>query len=630
MPENEKIIHQTRLSGIDFLEEGCDMLLHEDIRKLLQENIALNRPIIGVAVGSGFSAKQAAEGGADFLLVLNAGRFRAAGVSSLAALMPYANSNEMVLGIGSKEIIPRIKDKPVIFGVCATDPTVEHHQLLNTLIQCGFHGVNNFPTVGLLDGVLRDALEEDGFGFDREVEFMEKAVCAGLFTVAFVFDRVQAKKMAKAGVDIVCAHLGFTAGGKTGVKNYISLEAGLQLASEIFSAADHENAGIIKMVYGGPIITPDEANYFYSKTSAVGYIGGSTFERIPTEVQIQKVTGQFKNLEKLSKENEALRRELLKKKNYDDIVGQSRIMQQLFDVVSKVADKEINVLVCGESGTGKELVVKAIHFNSPRYNQPFIKINCAAIPETLLESELFGHEKGAFTGATQQRLGLFELADRGTLFLDEIGEMSQSIQAKLLRAIQEQEFQRVGGNRTIKVDVRIVCATNSDLRTAVAQGRFREDLYYRLNVVTIRTPPLRSHKEDIPLLVNYFLECIRTKFNRDIRRLTPHALEALLAYDWPGNVRELVHTLESAAVLCDGDTISTYDLPAHLQISGSSELQSQSKIISISQNTAVVEKQLITEALTKFSWNRSKTAAYLGITRRTLFNKIHRYGLEQD
>ncbi|SDF71082.1 phosphoenolpyruvate hydrolase family protein [Sporolituus thermophilus] len=605
------------------------MFTRAEIIKKLRENITLHRPIIGVAVGSGFSAQQAAAGGADFLLVLNAGRFRAAGVSSLAALMPFANSNELVFDVGCKEILPRVKNTPVVFGVCATDPTTDHDSLIASIIKNGFHGVNNFPTVGLIDGVLRSALEAEGLGFDREVAFMARAVDAGLFTVAFVFDPLQAQKMARAGVDIVCAHLGFTAGGRTGIKSALPLEDGLKLAGEIFAAVDAENSRAIKMVYGGPIITPQEADFFYANTGAVGYIGGSAFERIPAETKIEEITGQFKSIATLQKENESLRRELRKKKNYDDIVGQSRIMQQMFEIVSKVADKDINVLVCGESGTGKELVVKAIHSNSPRFNQPFIKVNCAAIPETLLESELFGHEKGAFTGATRQRLGLFEMAHKGTLFLDEIGEMSLSVQAKLLRAIQQQEFQRVGGSKTIKVDVRIICATNMDLHNAVAQGRFREDLYYRLNVVTIRTPPLRSHKEDIPLLVNFFLGKIREKFKRDIRRLTPRALDALLAYDWPGNVRELEHTLESAAVLCDHDYIDIQDLPAHLHLADAVDATPRSKIIANArQNSAMLEQQLIAEALAKFAWHRGKAAAYLGITRRTLYNKIKKYGLE--
>ncbi len=603
------------------------MNVREVIRKMLAENLANNQPIIGVAVGSGLSAKQAIAGGADFLLALNAGRFRMAGISSLAALLPYANSNEMVLDFGSREIIPRAGNSPVIFGACATDVTVDQDALLARIRARGFHGVNNFPTVGLIDGVVRQALEEGGLGFQREVEFIAKAARAGLFTVAFVFDEYQGQAMAAAGADIICAHLGLTAGGKTGAKHAMSLENGVQLAGRIFAAVDRQYPGKIKMIYGGPVSTPEQTARFYGSTGAMGYIGGSSFERIPAETTIEEVTGQFKNFMRLKRENESLRRELLKKKVFDEIVGQSRLMQELFEIVSKVAGKNVNVLVCGESGTGKELVVRAIHYNSPRGSQPFIKVNCASIPDTLLESELFGHEKGSFTGATSKRVGLFELANHGTLFLDEVSEMSPGTQAKLLRAIQQQEFRRIGGNKPIKVDTRIICATNADLHAAVAQGKFREDLFYRINVVTIRTPPLRQHKEDIPLLVNYFLEKIRVKFNRDIRRLSPDTLDALMQHNWPGNVRELEHVLESAAILSDGDVIYCSDLP--INSPGQFARRGESTVNMPRAATASVERQIILGSLDQHSWHRQKTAQFLGITRRTLLNKMKKYGIRE-
>ncbi|MDR7866641.1 MAG: phosphoenolpyruvate hydrolase family protein [Sporomusaceae bacterium] len=602
------------------------MNTREAIRTTLAENIANNQPIIGVAVGSGLSAKQAIAGGADFLLALNAGRFRMAGISSLAALLPYANSNEMVLDFGAREIIPRAGNSPVIFGACATDVTIDHDALIAKIRARGFHGANNFPTVGLIDGVVRQTLEAEGLGFQREVEFVAKAARAGLFTVAFVFDENQGLAMAAAGADIICAHLGLTAGGKTGAKHAMSLENGVQLAGRIFAAVDRQYPGKIKMIYGGPVSTPEQTARFYGSTGAMGYIGGSSFERIPAETTIEEVTGQFKNFMRLKRENESLRRELFKKKVFDEIVGQSRLMQELFEIVSKVADKNVNILVCGESGTGKELVVRAIHYNSPRSSQPFIKVNCASIPDTLLESELFGHEKGSFTGATSKRVGLFELANHGTLFLDEVSEMSPGTQAKLLRAIQQQEFLRIGGNKPIKVDTRIICATNADLHAAVAQGKFREDLFYRINVVTIRTPPLRQHKEDIPLLVNYFLEKIRVKFNRDIRRLSPDTLDALMQHNWPGNVRELEHVLESAAILSDGDVIYCSDLPIN---PGQIARRGESAVNMPRAATASVERQIILGSLDQHAWHRQKTAQFLGITRRTLLNKMKKYGIRE-
>ncbi len=605
------------------------MFFRAEIRELLSKSINNNKPIIGVAVGSGLSAKQAVEGGADFLLVLNAGRFRSAGITSLGCMLPFANSNEMVMEFGTKEIIPRIKDKPIIFGCCATDPTIDHDMLLDRITNNGFHGVNNFPTVGIIDGSFREALETSNLGFKKEVEFMMKAVKKGLFTIAFVFNEEEAKAMAKAGVDVICAHLGWTVGGKTGVKKRMTLEEGVTLANRIFEVANNINPTCFNMVYGGPFIEPEQVNYFYVNTNAKGYIGGSCFERIPTEISIKQTTEMFKNFTRLKRENLYLKKELLKKKGFDEIVGKSRVMQDMYEVIKKVADKNVNVLVYGESGTGKELVVRAIHFNSPRYNKPFIKVNCAALPENLLESELFGHERGAFTGATQKRLGRFELADKGTLFLDEISEMSLNNQAKLLRAIQEQEFERVGGNRTIKTDVRIISATNTDLRKAVAEGKFREDLYYRLNVISIRVPSLRERKEDIPLLVDYFINKINKKFGRQIRKLTPVALDALLHHDWPGNVRELKHALERAVILSDGDVISLNDLPNYFQTTMKVDISHKVKTLELVKKTAdFLEKQLILETLEKCSWNKTKTAQQLGISRRTLFNKIKKYGIE--
>ncbi|WP_018924549.1 phosphoenolpyruvate hydrolase family protein [Salsuginibacillus kocurii] len=609
------------------------MLTKAEIIKQLNESINDNKPIIGAAVGSGLSAKQAHEGGADFILALNAGRFRASGVSSLACMMPFANGNETVFQFGSKEILPRIQDIPVIFGACATDPTKSQETLLSTIVRHGFQGVNNFPSVGVVDGIFREALEEEGLGYQAEVDLMEKAVQRGLFTIAFTFDEEQARQMAAVNVDVICVNLGWTVGGDLGVTQSTSINESLDLINRIFQAAQDVNPNVFPMVYGGPINEAEQAGYIYENTQAVGYIGGSSFERIPAEASIKEVTNEFKNYSKLEEENESLKAELVKKKGFDEIVGQSRSMQELYDVVRKVADKNINVLVHGPSGTGKELVVRAIHYNSPRYNGPFVKINCAAMPKEILESELFGHEKGAFTGAERQRFGKFELAHNGTLFLDEVGELEPDIQAKFLRVIQQQEFERVGGSETIKVDVRIICATNSNLREAVQKGMFREDLYYRLNVVSIYTPPLCKRKEDIPALVNHFLGRINEKFNLMIKKPSAASLDALVNYDWPGNVRELEHTLERAAILCEENIIQLKDLPEPVQ-----ELAVPEEAVAAEPTfpapmrkkvSGEVEKQLILDHLEQFGWNRTKASQTLGITRRTLYNKMKKYNLEQ-
>lgn len=606
------------------------MLGREEIKNQLKKSIANSKPVIGVAVGSGFSAKQAVEGGADFILVLNAGRFRNYGVSSICCMMPFANSNELVLNFGSEEIIPRLRNTPVIFGACATDPTIDHGMLLDKIKKKGFHGVNNFPTVGLVDGQYREALEENGFSYEREVEFIKKAREKGLFTIAFVFNESQARQMAEVDADVICAHLSWTVGGENSIIQRTSLEEGLVIAKSIFASAGKIAVDSLHMVYGGPIQTPEQAAYFYKNSSAVGYIGGSSFERIPTEIIIRETTDNFKNYEKLVQENEMLKQELSKKKGFEEIIGQSKAMLEIYDIIHKVADKNINVLVKGESGTGKELVVRAIHYNSSRQKGPFIKVNCAALPESVLESELFGHEKGAFTGAIQRRLGRFELANHGTLFLDEIGEMSLKTQAKLLRAIQEQEFQRVGGTETIKIDARIICATNVDIEKNVREGSFREDLYYRINVVSIETPPLRRHKEDLSLLVNHFLQKIEKELGKKIKRIEPAAFDLFMEYDWPGNVRELKHILERAAILTDGDVIKIHDLPDQIKNLGLVYYNSfdQTQMMPLAgKRQQLYEKELILDGLDRFNWNRTKTAEYLGITRRTLYNKMTKLGI---
>ncbi|MED1795915.1 phosphoenolpyruvate hydrolase family protein [Brevibacillus nitrificans] len=599
-----------------------------NIRKALTDSLQKRKPLIGVATGSGFSAKQAVAGGADLLLVLHASLFRNAGVSSLGSLLPFANSNEMVMQVGTREVLPHAGEVPVVFGVCATDPTIHRPVLIDQIMGEGFQGVNNFPSVGLIDGTVGAMLEEEGFGFQQEVDFLAACAQRGLFTIGFVFTEEQARAMAKADVDVICAHFGWTIGGGTGIKHGMSIPEAVDLANRIFRAAKEINPEALHMVYGGPIVSPEHASHFYLETSAVGVIGGSTFERIPTEERIKGVIGEFKRVGVLAEENRYLKKELMKKMRFDEIVGQSRAMQEIYEIISKVAGKNVNVLVQGESGTGKELIVRSIHYNSNRYKHAFIKVNCASLPEQLLESELFGHEKGSFTGAIQQRIGRFELAHQGTLFLDEIGEMSLVTQAKLLRAIQYREFERVGGNKTIKVDTRIVCATNRDLWKAVQEGRFREDLFYRLNVISIQTIPLRELKEDIPLMVSHFLKKINEKFQGDVTGVTAPALDALLAYDWPGNVRELEHVLERAAVLCEEDRIGIADLPAYIQQAASVAGEAVGEGDFADKPLQTLEKEWILETLRKHAWNRTKAAEALGFTRRTLFNKMKKYGIE--
>ncbi|MFB0559283.1 MAG: sigma-54-dependent transcriptional regulator [Dehalococcoidales bacterium] len=325
--------------------------------------------------------------------------------------------------------------------------------------------------------------------------------------------------------------------------------------------------------------------------------------------------------QRLVEENISLHQKLEERYRFENIIAKSPKMQQVIEVIKVVAKSNATVLVFGESGTGKELVARAIHSQSYRKDKPFIAVSCAALPESLLESELFGHEKGAFTGAHAQRKGKFEVANRGTLFLDEIGEMSANIQVHLLRVLEEKEFTRVGGNELIKVDVRVISATNTDMKEAVADGRFREDLYYRLNVVSIELPPLRERKEDIPLLAQHFLKKFAVENQKEIIGFSPEANDFLLKYEWPGNVREVENAIERAVILAKNPYIEVADLPQESLTSARSAPREQS--------LAEVEKNHILNILSETPGNNySKAARILGISRATLYNKLKAYGID--
>ena len=312
------------------------------------------------------------------------------------------------------------------------------------------------------------------------------------------------------------------------------------------------------------------------------------------------------------------------------IIGTSEPMRRVFEAIALVAPTEATVLIQGESGTGKELVAQAIHANSPRRTGPLITVNCAALPETLLESELFGHERGAFTGATERRLGRFELAHHGTIFLDEIGELTPAAQTKLLRVLQSQEFERVGGTHTLKVDVRVIAATNKDLEAVVRAGHFREDLRYRLQVFPLTVPPLRERRDDIPLLAEHFLKSYAERHRRRLRGLTPRALDLLMRYDWPGNVRELEHAIERAVILARGEHLTPDELPPNTR-AASGDLEDrtlQEPSVPMGLTLKEVERELIRKTLERTGGNRTRAAGVLGISRATLHNKLKEYDLQ--
>jgi Nif-specific regulatory protein len=327
----------------------------------------------------------------------------------------------------------------------------------------------------------------------------------------------------------------------------------------------------------------------------------------------------------LQDENALLKRELQQKYDFRNIVGTSKEMREIYEQIAQVAPSHTTVLIRGESGTGKELAAHAIHYNSQRSAKPFVKVNCAALPESLIESELFGHEKGAFTGAIARKRGRFEMAEAGTLFLDEIGDLSPAMQVKLLRVLQEREFERVGGVETVRVNVRLIAATNVDLEQAVQDGRFRSDLYYRLNVFSIYLPPLRERKTDILLLADHFLEKYGRQNGKRIKRISTPAIDMLVSYHWPGNVRELENVIERSTLVCEGSVIHGHNLPPTLQTAEGSGTVTK---MSLEQAVNAFEKDLIQDVLKTARGNRARAARMLDTTERILGYKVSKYGID--
>ena len=328
---------------------------------------------------------------------------------------------------------------------------------------------------------------------------------------------------------------------------------------------------------------------------------------------------------RLVAENIHLREELRERYDFSNMVGSSGGMRQVYEQISQVAGSNTNVLIRGESGTGKELIAHAIHYNSPRAKKPFVKVSCAALPETLIESELFGYEKGAFTGAQARKLGRFELADGGTLFLDEIGDLNLTTQIKLLRVIQEREIERLGSTESIKIKVRLIAATNKDLEKAIAESTFREDLYYRLNVFSIFVPPLRERKPDVVALTDFFLEKYTKEHSKNIKRISTPAIDMLMSYHWPGNVRELENAIERAVLVSDGNVIHAHHLPPTLQ---TAEETGTISSLSLEETVSSYEKDLIQDALKTTRGNRRKAARLLGATERVMNYKVKKYAVD--
>lgn len=378
---------------------------------------------------------------------------------------------------------------------------------------------------------------------------------------------------------------------------------------------------VIMMSAFGNVDTAIEA----MKKGAYDYVS-KPFKADEILIRLQRLTEQ----ETMVAENAGLKKALHQQTSFNNIIARSPRMLEIFDTIRKIADYKTTVLITGESGSGKELIARAIHFNSPRANKPFVAINCSAIPDTLLESELFGYVKGAFTGAAKDKKGLFEEADGGTLFLDEVGDLPVPLQVKLLRAIQEEEIRRVGASQSIKIDVRLITATLKDLSQEIKKGTFREDLYYRLNVLPIHLPALKERKEDIPLLVEHFTKRFNEEMDKAIEGASPECLQAMSDYSWPGNVRELENTIERAMVLETSNLLTAEHLPDSIKNQEvNPAIKAAANELSIKKMMTIMEQELIKKALEKTNGNRTWAAKLLEISHRALLYKIKRYGLER-
>ena len=354
--------------------------------------------------------------------------------------------------------------------------------------------------------------------------------------------------------------------------------------------------------------------------------GAYDFIEKPLEVpRLRIVLERALEKKETMREVQLLRRRLAALAPGTDVVGSGPAMQRVFDLVKRVAPSNASVVITGESGTGKEVVARAIHNLSPRKEKPFVALNCSAIPATLIESELFGYERGAFTGADQRRLGNFELAHNGTLFLDEIGDLPLELQAKFLRVLEERKIRRLGGRGEVEVDVRVICATNRDLKEEIARGRFREDLFFRLHVFTVLLPKLKERREDIPLLVHHFIEKYNAETGKRVQGVTPAAMAILQGYAWPGNIRELRNTVERAMILTDGDVLGEEHLPPDMQAS-----RPEAAMLRVPLGIPLdkVEKEFILASLQRNGGNKARTAEILGISEKTLYNKLNRYAAE--
>jgi DNA-binding NtrC family response regulator/predicted TIM-barrel enzyme len=587
------------------------MIYHaEKLRNILHKARDGKFPLIFVIPGSGLTARHAVEGGAQFLMILNAGLYRMAGVGSLGSFLPYGNANDQTEQLLRNQILPRVRNVPLVAGVMANDPTMPLARRFNRLSELGITGIVNWPATGLVDGAYGQALAEAGFSLEAEVEMIKEAKARGFVTFGFVLTAEAAAAMAACGTDGLVLNAWWTRESIDIYEKNDRIEHFASHINKMLTAVRATGMTPTCLFYGGPVLLPEDSAVIYQRTGVHGFGGGSSIERIPVAKLIVDNVKKFSSVPRKADIAHP-------SAGMGKIIGASPTMAKLYQLIKRIAPFDVSICIEGESGVGKELVANQIHFLSYRKSQPFITLNCGAIPDALLEAEFFGHEKGAFTGAVSRRLGKFELADQGTLFLDEVAELSPKAQVSLLRVLQHKEITRVGGEKAIRVDPRIITATHQSLKTLVEQGRFRADLHFRLNMMTLQVPPLRQRLHDIPALVDYFVDEMSLKFDRKIIGVSQDFMTRLLKHSWAGNVRELQHVIAKAILLEDGPILLGEDFipdPPSADKKASSGLSSQ-----IDASGLSVRANLVRNALKTAGGNKTKAAKLLGISRKTLY-----------
>jgi two-component system response regulator HydG len=554
-------------------------------------------------------ARYAAEAGADFLVALNAGLYRNLGTGSLASFLPYGNANDQTEALLREHILPHAGGLPTVAGVLTSDPTRPLRTLLRRLRGLGVQGIINWPAVGLVDGQFRRCLEAEGMGVEAEAALLAEARALGLVTIGYAVEEDAVNRFVAAGVDALILAVGLTQQVDDVREKRDQLQLALGHVNRLLKVARQGERPPLCLAYGGPITAVEDLEELFRHSPVDGFVGGSVFERLPVQSIVTSTVRLFKSVRPSPVQVPA-------GDEFGGMIGRTPVMRELFEAIRRVAPYDVNVCLEGETGTGKELVAAQIHRLSQRARQPFVAMNCGAIPESLLESELFGHEKGAFTHADRRRLGKFELAHQGTLFLDEIADLSPRGQVALLRAIQQREITRVGGEQPVPVNVRILAASNRNLAPLVAEGRFRADLYHRLNNITLTVPPLRDRLDDIPLLAEAILARLCIQLNRMRLTLSTAFHDALNRHDWPGNVRELEHVLGRAALLEDGPVLHGKSFLPRSGISGTADGDAAPRF---QHQPRCSRRTLARRAVEDATGNKSRAAAQLGISRKTLY-----------